>query len=95
MEITATMVTVTENILTLLLVASHFDDSLRALTSEADRRKLNPKADGRGQTLCSVLPFQHRAGNNGNIDFPTVGYHATQQYRSGERIQVTIAATVT
>jgi hypothetical protein len=43
-------ITITENILTLALVATHFDDTLRALTSEANRRRLTPKADGRGLT---------------------------------------------
>jgi hypothetical protein len=33
--------------------------------------------------------------NSKNTGFPTVGYHATQQYWSGDRIHGTIAATVT
>jgi hypothetical protein len=41
------------------------------------------------------LPFFNTASNNGNTHPPTVGYHATQQYWSGERIHGTIAATVT
>jgi hypothetical protein len=45
------MVTITMS--TIALVASHSDDSLRALTSEADRRRLTPKADGRGLRLTN------------------------------------------
>jgi hypothetical protein len=47
---------------------------------------LIPETDWRRLTSCIVFPFQHRAGNNGNTGLPTVGYHATQQYRSGGRI---------
>jgi hypothetical protein len=43
-------------------------------------------------TLLLLVTMQRNKGNTGP---PTVGYHATQQYRSGERIHGTIAATVT
>jgi hypothetical protein len=96
----ATQVTITVS--TIALVASHFDDSVRALISsdsEADWRRLTSETDWRGLTPkangCIVFSFQHRAGSNGNTDLLTVGYHAMQQYWSGERIYGTIAATVT
>jgi hypothetical protein len=66
-------ITVTENILTLALVASHFDDSLRALTSEANRRRLTPKADGRGLTLFIAFPFLALARPDRKPARPTVG----------------------
>jgi hypothetical protein len=66
-------------------LTSRTDYSLASIP-EADWRRLTPKADWRGLTLCIVFRFQHRAGNNGNTGFPSVGYHVTQQYRSGERV---------
>jgi hypothetical protein len=37
-------------------LTSHFDDSGRRLISEADWRRLRPKADGWGLILCTVFP---------------------------------------
>jgi hypothetical protein len=39
-----------------------------------------------------LLPRNATVGNTG---FPTVGYHVTQQYWSGDHIHGTIEATVT
>jgi hypothetical protein len=65
----------------ILLSELHCTDvSLRGLTPSAS------EADWCRLTLCIVFPCQHRAGNNKNTGLPTVGYHATQQYRSGEHI---------
>jgi hypothetical protein len=85
---------------TIPLVASHFDNSLRALISSdsggwlawthfGDRLE-ETNSEGRRTRTNSVfcLPFFNTASNNGNTGLPSVGYHATQQYRSGERIHV-------
>jgi hypothetical protein len=39
------------------------------------------------------FPFLNTASNNGNTGFPTVGYHATQEYRRGEPIHGNIEVT--
>jgi hypothetical protein len=93
-------ITITENILTLALVASitHWRNC-SALTShfvgwlpstDWRRRLTKTNFEGRRTRINSVycLPFLNTASNNGNTGPPTVGYHATQQYQSGERIQV-------
>jgi hypothetical protein len=68
------------------------DVSLRGLTDE-DWSLLLPETDWRRLTGVYCLPFLNSASNNGNTGLPIVGYHATQEYRSGERIHGNIAVT--
>jgi hypothetical protein len=62
-----------------LLTAKALLEDWSLLLPETNWRRLNLEADRRRLTLC--IPFFDTASNNGNTDPPTVGYHATQQWK--------------
>jgi hypothetical protein len=82
-------ITITENILTLALVASwillseqHCTDSLTPTTNwRILAHALIPETDWRKLTGVYCLPFLNAASKNGNTGPPTVCYHATQQWK--------------